>query len=210
MTEPLRILGKASSINVRKVLWTCREVGRDFVREDWGSGFQPVDTDAFRAMNPNAQVPVVQVADGYLWESNSICRFLAGDAGRADLLPLAPLARVRVEMWMDWQATELNPAWRYAFMALVRRSPTFADPDAIAASVVGWNRQMGILEGQLAKTGAYVVGPDFTLADIVLGLSTNRWKMTPMERPHLPAVEEWWARLCARPGFREFGANGVA
>jgi len=27
MTEPLRILGKGSSINVRKVLWTCREAG---------------------------------------------------------------------------------------------------------------------------------------------------------------------------------------
>lgn len=209
MTEALRILGKASSINVRKVLWTCREVDRDFVREDWGSGFQPVDTEAFLAMNPNAQVPVVQVADGYLWESNSICRFLAGDAGRADLLPVEPLARARVEMWMDWQATELNPAWRYPFLALVRKNPTFTDPDAITAGVRGWNRQMGILEGQLTKTGAFVAGPTFTLADIVLGLSTNRWKMTPMDRPHLPAVGAWWARLLERPGFREFGANGV-
>lgn len=210
MIEPLRILGKASSINVRKVLWTCREVGRDFVREDWGSGFQSVDTDAFRALNPNAQVPVVAVADGHLWESNSICRWLAGDAGRPDLLPVDPLARARVEMWMDWQATELNIAWRYAFMALVRQSPAYGDADAIAAGVRGWNRCMGILDGQLAGTGVYVAGPTFSLADIVLGLSTNRWKMTPMERPHLPAVEDWWARLLERPGFREFGANGLA
>jgi len=27
----LRILGKASSINVRKVLWTCEEIGIDYV-----------------------------------------------------------------------------------------------------------------------------------------------------------------------------------
>ncbi len=34
----LKILGKAASINVRKVLWTCDELGLPFEREDWGSG----------------------------------------------------------------------------------------------------------------------------------------------------------------------------
>lgn len=36
----LQILGKASSINVRKVLWTCAELDLAFTREDWGSGFR--------------------------------------------------------------------------------------------------------------------------------------------------------------------------
>ena len=36
----LKLLGKASSINVRKVLWTCQELGLPLVREDWGSGFR--------------------------------------------------------------------------------------------------------------------------------------------------------------------------
>lgn len=36
----LRILGKASSINVRKVLWACAELSLPFEREDWGSGFR--------------------------------------------------------------------------------------------------------------------------------------------------------------------------
>ncbi|SNS85023.1 MULTISPECIES: glutathione binding-like protein [unclassified Azospirillum] len=210
MKSPLRILGKASSINVRKVLWTCREIGQDFVREDWGSGFQPIDTAAFRQINPNAQVPVVALPDGYLWESNSICRWLAGEAERADLLPTVPLARARVEMWMDWQATELNPAWRYAFMALVRESPAFLDKELIADSIRAWNGKMHILDDQLSKTGGYVAGENFTLADIVLGLSTNRWMQTPIEHVPLPAVADWWERLCRRPAFMEFGANGIA
>ncbi|VEB39867.1 Uncharacterised protein [Chromobacterium violaceum] len=33
----LRILGRSSSINVRKVLWTCHEIGLDYEREDWGA-----------------------------------------------------------------------------------------------------------------------------------------------------------------------------
>ena len=53
-----RILGKASSINVRKVLWTCEELGLSYQQEDWGSGFQSTHTPEFLALNPNAQVPV--------------------------------------------------------------------------------------------------------------------------------------------------------
>ena len=60
----LKILGKRSSINVRKVLWTCDEVGLTYQQEDYGSGFQPVDTAEFRALNPNALVPVLLDDDG--------------------------------------------------------------------------------------------------------------------------------------------------
>ncbi|MGG5819045.1 hypothetical protein [Falsiroseomonas sp. HW251] len=40
----LRLLGKASSINVRKVLWTCEETGRAHAREDWGTRFASAPT----------------------------------------------------------------------------------------------------------------------------------------------------------------------
>ncbi|GAB7521651.1 hypothetical protein PBS_06350 [Paraburkholderia sp. 2C] len=33
----LKVLGKASSINVRKVLWACAELQIPFEREDWGA-----------------------------------------------------------------------------------------------------------------------------------------------------------------------------
>ena len=66
----LKILGKTSSINVRKVLWTCEEAGLAYSQEDYGSGFASTQTDAFRAMNPNAMVPVLLDDDFILWESN--------------------------------------------------------------------------------------------------------------------------------------------
>lgn len=199
----LRILGKASSINVRKVLWTCAELGLDPVREE------APDPAALLALNPNGLVPVLRDGERVLWESNSICRYLAARQGRSDLLLADPWARAEVERWMDWQATELNTAWRDAFMGLVRRDPRFADPARIAAGIEGWNRAMGILDRQLAATGAYAAGQDFTLADIVLGLSVNRWRMTPMPRPCLPAVAAYVTRLEARPGWHAHGANGV-
>ena len=205
----LKLLGKSSSINVRKVLWLCAEMQLAIEHEEWGSGFRSTQTAEFMALNPNAMVPVIQDGAFVLWESNTICRYLAGREGRVDLLPATPAERARVEQWMDWQATELNNAWRYAFMARVRKSPAHADTSWVAASVAEWNRHMAMLDAQLAQTNAYAAGDTFTLADIVLGLSTNRWMMTPMERPALPALAAWFERLSERPAFLRHGRNGL-
>jgi glutathione S-transferase len=75
--------------------------------------------------------------------------------------------------------------------------------------VSDWNWHMTILDEQLQKTRAFATGARFTLADIVLGLSTHRWFMTPMQRPALPAVADYNERLSERPAFLAHGRNGV-
>lgn len=211
----LKILGKPTSINVRKLLWLCEELGLAYELEAWGSGFRDTHTPEFLALNPNAMVPVLidtdvgGAAGAVLWESNTICRYLAGQAGRDDLLPREPLARARVEQWMDWQATDLNTAWRTPFLGLVRHSPAHQDAAALAAAVASWNHMMTILDRQLQSTGAWAAGEAFTLADIGLGLSVNRWFMTPMQRPSLAAVSAYYDRLTARPGYAAHGRNGT-
>lgn len=204
----LKIFGKSLSINVRKVLWLCAEMELTYEQEQWGSGFRSTEAPQFVALNPNAMVPVIKDGSFVLWESNSICRYLASRNGRSDLLPADPDGRARVEQWLDWQATELNNAWRFAFMALVRKSPAHTDQHMLAASVANWNRHMRMLNAQLEKTGAFVASYGFTLADVVLGLFTNRWYMTPMERPDLPAVHAYLERLSQRPAFLLHGRNG--
>ncbi|TDM07956.1 MAG: glutathione S-transferase [Ideonella sp. MAG2] len=205
----IKVLGRASSINVRKVLWTCVELGLDIVHEPWGDEGLPLQSPAFLAKNPQGLVPVLQDGELCLTESNTICRYLAARQGRDDLLPTLPAQRAQVEQWMDWQATELNNAWRYAFMALVRRSPKHADADAIAASVAEWNRQMALLEAALARGGPFVTGSHFTVADVVLGLSAQRWQMAPMHHADLPHVSAYLQALNERPGFQQHGNNGM-
>ena len=204
----LKVLGRISSINVRKVLWTCDEIGIPFEREDWGLGFKSPQAPEFLALNPNAKVPVIREDDGFvLWESNTICRYLVGRAGRDDLLPTEPRARAGVEQWIDWQSGDLNTAARYAFWALLRRSPAYADPAAIEASRQGWNQHMQILEAHLQRTGDYVAGATFTLADIMVGLSVHRWSLVPMERPDLPALTAYRERLKQREAYARYAAK---
>lgn len=204
----LKILGKSSSINVRKVLWTCHELGIDYSQEEFGGEFQSTTTPEFKALNPNSLVPVIIDDEFVLWESNVICRYLAAKHQRDDLLPPSPRERAKVEQWMDWQLGDLNNAWRYAFMSLARQSPLHSDPALVASSVNEWNRLMEIVDLQLQQTGSYILGENFTLADVVIGMSVNRWVMTPMTRPTLAAVFSYYERLNQREGFRLFGRNG--
>lgn len=205
----LRILGKASSINVRKVLWTCAELRIPFEREDWGSGFKSTNDAQFLALNPCAMVPVIQDGDFTLWESNSIIRYLVSRYDGSQLYPLESMARARIDQWIDWQASELNRSWSYAFMSLVRQSLEHQDSTALAVGIEQWSKNMAILDRQLDKTGAYVSGEQFSLADIPIGLSVNRWFETPLAHPDFAAVQAYYERLSLRPGYVLHGRNGT-
>lgn len=190
----LRVLGRTSSINVRKVLWTCAELDLHF---------DHAETDQkLLARNPNAKIPVIDDDGFVLWESNAICRYLAARQPHRTLLPEDPRARALVDQWLDWQATELNTSWRYAFYGLVRKNPKYQDPAQLAEAVAGWNHHMKILDDHFAAGGQFVTGEFFTLADVALGLSTHRWLHSPIERPQLDAVHGYYQRLSVRPAFR--------
>ena len=188
----LRILGKASSINVRKVLWTCEEITIAYTHRDDGPEL---------AKNPNGLVPVIVDDDFVLWESNSIIRYLANKWVAHALLPSNPRARAEVDRWIDWQATEFNNAWRYAFSAVVRQDPAFDDPaqDRGLQETVDEDgrhpRQPACRHRRLRRRNS------FTLADIPIGLSVNRWFLTPIDRPRFANVEAYYERVSgnARP-----------
>jgi glutathione S-transferase len=189
----LHILGKIPSINVRKVLW--------------GVGVRTTNDPAYLALNPNGLVPVIKDDDFVLWESNTIIRYLANRYGGDALYPAEPQARARVDQWIDWQGADLNRSWVGAFLGLVRKSPDHQDPAGIAQSIAGWTKHMQVLNTQLEATGAYVAGNGFTLADIPIGLSVNRWFGTPFEHPDFPAVSRYVERLATREGFQKYAGS---
>jgi len=209
----LQVLGRNNSINVRKVLWACAALDLPFENENWGVAPKLLTDPSFLALNPNGLVPVLKDGDFVLWESNSIIRYLANRYESGDrphrLYPVDPQPRAQVDRWIDWQATDLNQAWMYSFMALVRHSPTHTDAEALRLSNEKWTKQMHIMEAQLTQTGAYIAGAHFSLADIPVALSVNRWFSTPFEHANLPAVSDYFERLRAQPGFATYCANGM-
>jgi glutathione S-transferase len=194
----VKILGRLTSINVRKVVWALEALGIAYEREDWGLPVRDPMVPEFLALNPNAQVPVLIEDNFVLWESNAILRYLADTRGQ--LAPADLQGRALVDQWLYWQLGELNPAWTYAVYALLRKNPAFTDAERIAESISKWTAKMAILEGQLGK-GAFVAGPAFTIADIAIGLSSHRWFSTPIpDRQPFPAVTDHYERMKERGG----------
>ena len=194
----LKILGRATSINVRKVLWTAEELGLACEREEWGLPMRDTRVPEFLKLNPNGLVPVLVEDDFVLWESNAIMRYLATRGG-SQLLPTEPRQQALMDQWLGWQVTELAPTWIYAFLAYGRPTPGYDDRAKIDGSIDRWSKRMAILEGQLADGRAYVIGDALTLADIALGVAVHRWFATPFEKPGLPAVEAYYRRVKSRP-----------
>jgi len=193
----LRILGRITSINVRKALWVADELDLAYEREDWGLPIRNPRDPAFLALNPNALVPVL-VEDGFvLYESNPIMRYLAERQGGA-LLPRDLRQRALMEQWLAWQSTEVAPSWTYAFLALGRPTPGFDDRRQIDASIIRWSGKMEILEAQLGRQGPFVTGDNFTLADVALGVAVHRWFATPFAKPEMPKLGEYYQLLKGR------------
>ncbi len=206
----LRIYGRANSINVRKVLWICDEVGEKFEREDWGRGFRPTSEAGFQKVSMFGVVPVVDDNGFILRESNTIVRYLATKHGRNDLYPTDLKQRALAEQWMDWAATDIYMAIRPVFLGLqVKMAPFKDDADGIQAGIKEWSRQMGLLETHLAAHGPYVTGKSFTIGDISVGLIANRWFGIPFDKPKLPAVAAYYEQLSERPAYRRHGRNGT-
>lgn len=208
-TPMLKIYGRANSINVRKVLWMCAEIGQGFEREDWGRGYKPTSEPAFQKVSRFGVVPVIDDDGFILRESNTIVRYLASKHGRADLYPTDLKMRATIEAWMDWAATDAYSGIRPVFLGRVVKMPAFADPALIAAGEAEWTRQMQLLDAHMAGNGPYVTGADFTIADIPVGLVVNRWFAIEFAKPELSALRAYYDRLGERPAYRTHGRNGT-
>jgi glutathione S-transferase len=203
----MKVYGRANSINVRKVLWMLDEVGEKYEREDWGRGFKSTDDPVFRKINPVGVVPVIDDGDFRLRESNTIVRYLAEKHGRADLYPKDLKARATTESWMDWASTDLASGMRPVFHGLVVKNPAFAN--MVEGGIKEWSGQLRVLEDHLAAGNSYVMGRNFTIGDIPVGLVVNRWFSIPFKKPELKAVAAYYDRLSERPAYRAHGRNGT-
>ncbi len=193
----LKIWGRMSSINVKKVVWTAQELALDVQRTEAGGLFGVVKTPEYMVLNPNSLVPVIEDDDYVLWESNVIVRYLAAKHSSGQMYPTDLHERFDAERWMDWQQTTLNPASRPGFWQLVRTPPEQRNAALIDESNACVEALMAILDAHLAQR-SFMVGERFTVADIPLACEVHRWFGLPQPRQSRPHLERWYQRLCDR------------
>jgi glutathione S-transferase len=199
----ITVYGRATSSNVQAVMWGVAELDLPHERLDYGHVHGGTDTPEFRAMNPNGLVPVIRDGDLVLFESCAILRYLGSRYGRFPFWPEDPVARAPVDVWAEWGKTTLARDFTGPrFWGVVRTPPSRRDPEALARAVEVHDRNLAILEAKLGDN-PWVMGRDFTLADIVIGHLLYRHFTIEIDRPDRPVLAAYYQRLSERPAYAE-------
>ena len=200
----LTIWGRKTSSNVQALMWCIGELGLDYLRFDVGHRYGGTDGEAFYQLNPNRTVPVLQDGDNPpLWETGAILRYLASRYADDAFWPGDLLARTEVDRWAEWSKQNIARGFTApVFWRVVRTPAAERDPQAIAAAVPALEQKLAIAEARLAGS-RYLVGDTFTLADIQFGHVLYRYFAIDITRRPLPHLAAYYARLTARPAFRQ-------
>lgn len=196
----IRIFGDSISGNCLKVKWVAERLGvaHEWIEIDILKG--ETRTDAFLALNPFGQVPVIQFDDGRtLSQSNAIILHLAEGS---DLIPDAAFERAKMFEWMFWEQYSHEPtiAVRRFQKHYLKKSDDAIDADLMAKG----RRALGRMEMALISSDFIAGGASLTLADISLLAYTRLAHEGGFDLGEFPAVHAWVARCERELGLPHF------
>ena len=189
--------GRASSVNVQKVLWALEDCALPYEHKIVGGIFGGNDDPKFAALTPVRRVPVLQDGNITLWESHAILRYLA----RGQISPMT-------DMWMEFGSTTLQPPFIGLFWQQVRMRKAEQDKALLKKHIKELHEGLGILETGLVDGRTFLAGDDFSMADIAIGSLFHRiMDLHPTILDTFPKAGEWHANIATRAGYRKWVAT---
>ncbi|HEY7689518.1 MAG TPA: glutathione S-transferase family protein [Dongiaceae bacterium] len=181
-------------------LWMLEELGEpyDVLMLNLQNGDQ--QKPDYLAINPMGKVPALKHNDTVITEVAAICTYLADAFPGAKLnVPIGSSRRGVYLKWLFFGPGCLEPAMTD------RVFPRKEQPRRAALGYGDYDTAMNVVAQAVAK-GPYLMGEQFTAADVVIG-SNIRWgmifKMVP-ERTEFTAYAE---RIAARPAAKRAEAK---
>lgn len=172
----------------------------EFVR---ASPRNPANTDAFRALNPNALVPVLVDGQDKLWETDAIACKLSAVSG-TDFWRLGPEMHEMIK-WISWSAYHLTLAASplYFFRIVV---PTFSDtkpdPRQMEQALADFREHAATLDGLLADR-KWLLGDRISYADFRVATPLPFADGAGMPVEEFPHVKRWHDQLWAIEAWRD-------
>ncbi|MEP4197900.1 MAG: glutathione S-transferase N-terminal domain-containing protein [Aliishimia sp.] len=202
MTRRIKLWGRATSVNVQKVIWAINELNLSCDRIDAGGQFGGLDDPAFIALNPNKRVPTLIDGNVVLWESNSICRYLSQAYGTGTSLKGATLQdHAQADMWMEWFQNNVYANFIDLFYQAVRLPPSQRDPAKHSKALDALCMSLSLFDASLANC-RFILGEQLSLGDIPIGACLYRFYTMDIDRPELPNLERYYAELADRPSYQ--------
>jgi len=193
----LKLYGSVNSRAMR-VIWMAAELGLKYEHLSWDPRSPETRTPAFRALNPNARVPVIDDDGFILSESMAINLYLAKKHA-SPLYPADPKAEALALQWSFWETDRLDRqiveySRHSGALPAAERKPEIAEKAFKEVAPA-----LDVLEVALGRS-PYLAGPAFTVAD--LNVAGALYRALTMELAPWPKVNAWLSACWDRPAAK--------
>jgi glutathione S-transferase len=201
MTDQLVLHEYSASGNCYKVRLTAALAGVSLERREYDIMNGETRTPEFLAnVNPNGRIPVLQVGNRFIPESNAASFYVAGGSR---LIPDDPFDRADMLRWMFWEQYNHEPN-----IATLRFWMCSLGPDKLdqlqrmqlPAKRAAGEAALKLMDEHLAGR-AWLIGDSASLADICLFAYTHVAGDADFALEHYPAVTAWIERIKALPDY---------
>ena len=201
MTERLVLHEYAASGNCYKIRLAAALVGKHLARREYDIMKGETRTADFLAnVNANGKIPVLQVGDRFISESNAACYFVAEGS---NLVPTDPIDHADMLRWMFWEQYNHEPN-----VATLRFWMRSVGPDGLndlqRAQMPG-KRQAGNaalkLMDEHLRQREWFVGKCMSLADVCLFAYTHVAGDAEFDLKLYPSVSNWIERIKGHPHY---------
>lgn len=159
------------------------------------------ESPAMLALNPQGQLPILGDDDLVLSGTGAIMAYLARRYDETgSLMPVDPQDFGKVQMWLEFAATALKPAYDARLSALFAIG---GDQESLAASA---RKSLRIMDDFMLRrqfAGAeWFVGDTATLADLILFPGFALSRDYGVQHAEFDGLRRWSRRLRSLPGFK--------
>ena len=201
MTEHLVLHEYSPSGNCYKVRLTAALVGARIERREYDIMKSETRTPEFLAnVNANGRIPVLQVGDRFIPESNAASYFIAEGSS---LIPTDPFSHADMLRWMFWEQYNHEP--NIATLRFWMGTVGVANLTDLQRLQMSGKRQAGraalkLMDDHLSGHEWFVAG-GMSLADVSLFAYTHVAGDAEFDLAQYPHVGEWIERIKGQPRY---------
>jgi glutathione S-transferase len=202
ITEQRRVLWGVGSPRTMRPHWALHELSLPYQTEAIAARSGETQTATFAALNPRQKIPVLQDGDFTIAESPAIVNYLAEVYSRGDAQLLPTQQRKRAQ-WLEWgffitmelDATTLYVVRRHSILKHIYGEA----PAAVENARAYFYRQLGHVDQVLRVDGPFLMGGEFTAADILLTTCLT-WAVT-LGAPIYDSCRTYLERVTTRDAY---------
>ncbi|MEJ2087572.1 MAG: glutathione S-transferase family protein [Gammaproteobacteria bacterium] len=176
---------KGLTVEIAEIPWNRQKL--------WGP-----KPDAFLAVSPRGEVPVLEDGGIAIFDSTVINEYLEEAYPAVPLLPASPADRAECRMWEEladhFLAVHVTSLIREVFM---KPDGQNRDDEVVAEAMRAFSRYLADLEVRLGERS--YLSDDYSLADIATWICLTFAQSLGVDTSACPAVQAWQARVSSRP-----------